>query len=550
MNIIFKKESYIYFLIIFVLLIGIFTFRDFGIGIEEHFQRKSGLYWLNYLLNFFDLSHYKLITQEKLNKIETFTPNLFSIEQVPFYGVLFDLPLAFIEVALNINEPHIYFQIRHFIIFLIFIISAYFFYKLILMRYENTYLAIFGFVAFIITPRIYGNIFFDNKDVFFLSIFTINFYFLFKFYLFKSYKNLALLSLFCALSTSSRIIGIFIPITFVFIVLLSLFNKDEFKKNVQHLFIFIFLYFFFLLIHWPYLWTLEASQVFNFFEPFFYAMNPIVFFNGEFYQSKYLPLSYLPVWMLISSPIYLIILSSVGFIYQSKRLFNRLININEKKEIFKYDLWKTDKEKFDLFTYINLILVIILYISINLALLSGWRHFYFLNFFIVYYSCFTIYFSFKFIKIDTFKKMFSYILALFIIINLYDLVRYHPYQSVFFNKLVSNERRLKFEIDTQSLSRAEFLNEISKIKKNKIKIGTASWTPLEDARFLLPERKWKKFQFVGTNLKEADFIYTNYYYEININLNDKYEIPENFSLYKNLIIDGTRVYSIYKKNNL
>ena len=45
--------------------------------------------------------------------------------------------------------------------------------------------------------------------------------------------------------------------------------------------------------------------------------------------------------------------------------------------------------------------------------------------------------------------------------------------------LVSNERRLKFEIDTQSLSRAEFLNEISKIKKNKIKIGTASWTPLE-----------------------------------------------------------------------
>ena len=50
MNIIFKKESYIYFLI-FALLVGIFTFRDYGIGIEEHFRENLG-YIGFYLLNF------------------------------------------------------------------------------------------------------------------------------------------------------------------------------------------------------------------------------------------------------------------------------------------------------------------------------------------------------------------------------------------------------------------------------------------------------------------------------------------------------------------
>jgi hypothetical protein len=59
---------------------------------------------------------------------------------------------------------------------------------------------------------------------------------------------------------------------------------------------------------------------------------------------------------------------------------------------------------------------------------------------------------------------------------------------------------------------------------------------------------WDQLAFSGTsNKEEADYIYTNYYYEINNKINKKYEIPKNFYLYKSLIIDGTTIYSIYKK---
>ena len=33
-------------------LIGMFTFRDYGISIDEEFHRSSGFYWLNYILSF------------------------------------------------------------------------------------------------------------------------------------------------------------------------------------------------------------------------------------------------------------------------------------------------------------------------------------------------------------------------------------------------------------------------------------------------------------------------------------------------------------------
>ena len=56
-------------------------------------------------------------------------------------------------------------------------------------------------------------------------------------------------------------------------------------------------------------------------------------------------------------------------------------------------------------------------------------------------------------------------------------------------------------------------------------------------------------ELLGTNFEKADYIYSNHYYEVDTNYNKKYKIPENFYLYKRLIIDDTRIYSIYKNKN-
>ncbi len=548
MSFLLNKNNHIYFLLIITSIIGLNIYQDFGIGIEEHFQRKSGFYWLNYIINLTELNNLKSLIAVKIENIENFTPRLFPIKDFPFYGILFDLPTAFIETIFNINEPQNYFYLRHLINFFIFLLSAYFFYKLIKIQFNNHYLAIFGFIIFIFTPRIFGNIFFDNKDLFFLSIFTINMYSFVKYNNDRSITNLLIFSLFCALSTSSRIIGILVPISFIGFILIELISNNNFKGLLKILIYFLLSYFLFLFIHWPYLWSLNLSNFFNFFKPFFYAMNPTIFFSGEFYESKYLPISYLPVWIFISTPIYIVIFSLLGFIFHIRRIFTRYTLIKMNTKFNSHDLWKSKKEKNDFYFFLIFIAIIFLYFTIFPALMSGWRHFYFLNFFIIYYT--VVFTHILFLKFRKKNKIKNILLAFLFIVNLilfYDISKYHPFQSSYFNNFISKETKYKFEIDTQSLSRVHALREILK-ENNKVAIvGTASWTPLEDARSLIPMKLWSSIQFVGTNYKNADYIYTNYIYEINTIYNKKYEIPENFYLYKKFEIDDTRIYSIFKK---
>tara|TARA_B100000965_G_scaffold166856_1_gene139107 strand:+ start:1891 stop:3543 length:1653 start_codon:yes stop_codon:yes gene_type:complete len=550
MDTIFNKNNIIYFLLIIIVLIFLLTFKNYGIGIEEHFQRKSGFYWLNYLLNFTNFDSLKNLTETKIIEINTFTPNLFPIEEVPYYGVLFDLPLAYIETFFNISDPINYFYLRHVSISAFFLLSGFYFYKIINLRFNNLYLALFGFLIFVFTPRIYGNAFFDNKDILFLSMFTINMYFYLKFNKTNRIKDLIIFALLCAFSTSTRIIGILIPFSFYILLLFKSISEKRIKDNIKIFFIFTLSFLIFLFIHWPYLWTLNISQWLNFFSPFFQAMNPTVFFNGEFYQSKFLPMHYLPLWIILTTPAYLILIFLLGFVYQTRRFFLRFILIEESKLLYKDDLWRSNNEKYDLYIFLNFLSVIILYFSTKLALLSGWRHFYFLNFFIIYYSCFFIFILMNLLRNkDNLKKTFIYSLIFFIILHFSDLYKYHPFQSVYFNNLISDNYKKKFEVDTQSISRVHAIKEILKDNKNTILISTASWTPLENARSLIERKYWDKLVFLGTNNKEkADYIYSNHYYEVNTNFNKKYEIPENFSLYKTLKIDGTRIYSIYKKN--
>ena len=543
----YSKNNYIYILLIFISLLGLFTYKHYGIGIEEHFQRKSGFYWLNYVLSLGEFESLKKVVELKLDEIKVFTPRLLPIENYGYYGVLFDLPLAFIESLFSINEPQNYFFLRHISIFFFFLVSAYCFYRIIEFRYKNTFLSLFGFLIYIFTPRIYGNIFFDNKDIFYLSIFTINMFFYFKYLKKDNYLNLICFSIFCALSTSSRIIGLLIPISFIFLIFLEFLSYENKKKIFKKIIIFLVIYLLALFIHWPYLWTLDFSQLKNFFDPFFSAMNLIVYFNGDFYQSKYLPISYLPIWIMISTPIYIFLLFIIGYVNHFKRVFKRLINIKEKNSNYYFDMWRSKNENFDMFLFVNFLLIIFIYISLNPALLSGWRHFYFLNFFIVYYACYCVNNFFLNFRQTKFKKIILIFLLIMSCSTIYDIYKYHPFQSAYFNNLMSKKMKKNFEVDTQSLSRVHAIKELLK-EDGMLNIATASWTPLEDARSLIPKNEWKRLNFVGNEFENADFIYSNFYYEVNTTFNKKYKIPKNFSLYKTLIIDGTRIYSIYKKN--
>ena len=210
-----KKNQYIvlaltYFILILVVLS---TFKDFGVHIEEKFHRMNGLYWLNYVAQILNLEKIQYITDVKMKEISDYT--LSSVEYYNKYGVIFDLPLALVEVIFNIEKIENVYHVKHFFSFLIFLISSFFFYKILIKRFKNFLLCLAGTILFISSPRIFGDSFF-YKDVLFLSFFNIALYFLLEITVRLNLKTIFYFSIFSAIAFNLRFFGLFLPITFFF----------------------------------------------------------------------------------------------------------------------------------------------------------------------------------------------------------------------------------------------------------------------------------------------------------------------------------------------
>ena len=529
------------------LFVGVFIFKDFGIGIEEHFQRKNGFYWLSYLLSFTNFTELTEISNLKYQEIIA-TNQLPDINFFNFYGILFDVPTALIEILFGINESKDYFEMRHLFSFIIYFISSIFFYKILKNRF-GFFIGLIGLLIYILSPRIFGDSFHNNKDVFFLSLFTISIYFCLETIQKNSYKNLILFSLFAAFATSSRIVGLFLPfsiIIFYFFEFLS--NTSKYKELFFKSFFLIFFFFLFLFLHFPYAWTLEFKNILNWLDPFFYYMGLSILFNGEYYLIKFLPRSYLPTWITISTPLYYLLLLFIGLAYLIFRLFRRLSNIKEKT-IYN-DLWRSTKEKKDAYITIFFLTFIFFVVFFDVAMLSGWRHFYFLHTFIVYICTFGLYFFYILIlRYKIIKSFFIPVAILPLFFIVYKIYQFHPYQSLYFNNLINYQNIEKYQVDTPSLSRADALKNILNQENNNsvINVANASWTPFFNGKDLLKEDDKKRLNFVGQEYDKADYIYTNYIYEVDTRYNNKYTIPENFKEFDKLIIDEIPIYTIYKR---
>ena len=529
------------------LLVGFFTYKDYGIGIEEHFQRSSGFHWLNFILESTNFDSLKIIVKNKILEINDFTPDLPSLDIANYYGILFDVPTAFFESLFNIKNPQSYFYFRHLVSFIIFFLSGIFFYKILLNRFSNIIISFFGTTMYSLSPKIYGNSFFDNKDLFFLSILTITFFFYLKYGKKKTIINLFFFALFSAFATSSRIFGLMVPITFFILLFLESIISNNKLKILKKVIIFLIFFITILYAHWPYMWTLNISNIFSFFSPFKVYGNFIVFFDGNFYDSNHLPLKYIPKWIFISTPLYILLLFFIGYIKYFKRIIFRFSNI--KINSLNNDLWKGKNEKYDLIFFISLFQVIAVYLSFDLNLVKGWTHFLFLNLFLIYFASLGIYQIKIFLnKNKNTLKILYIIFLIFTFEIIYKLIIYHPYQSLYFNNLVNDKSKSLYEIDYQSLSRSEAIRDIlNDSEKDIVNIATASWTPLKNGLSIL-EKSDKVINFIGTaNKKNADYIFTNHYYEVDVRYNDKYKIPENFNIFKVKYIDGIKVFSIYKK---
>ena len=543
-----KKVILLLFSIFF--LVGLFTFKDYGISVDEEFQRRVGVYWLNYVLSLTSFNELSNTVALKLAQITGFTlPN---VEGNQYYGVTFDLPVAFLEIIFQIDDPKNYFYFKHFLNFTLFFIASIFFYKLLLNRFLNYNVALIGTLFFVLSPRIYGHSFFNPKDIIFLSLVTMALYYCFKLLDKISYKNFLIFSIFAALSTSQRVYGIFLPLSFIGFYLLSVLSQKKDLNYLPGLLFFCISFFIFFIIFWPYLWSNPIENfvtAYKYFSHHYLTDHVKNLFDGEYIKANSVPYNYIFTWVLISTPILYTILFIIGYIQIFKRFFLKFINI--QNNTYYYDLWRGVNEKKDLFILFNITCIILYLVTFNIPMFTGWRHLYFINIFIIYISTYAFYrMNLNFKSILKKKLLFSIIIFYLIFIT-YKMISYHPYQSIYFNSFFKKNVHEKFEVDYWGLSGKKFLEDILILEKDKkpIKIGVASFLPLERSIKLLDKEDRKKIKIVGQEYQNADYLYSNFMSEVDKSSNDKYKIPNNFSKINEFILDNIKIYEVYKKNN-
>ena len=538
----FFKKKIFYFIFSIYFFIGISIVKDYGISIDEEFQRFSGFYWLCYVLEFLPFDNVRIDALNKLNNIQGLTlPNP---KDFPFYGVVFDLPLAFLETILKIESSKSYFLLRHQATFIIFFISAIYFYLILKLRFKNEVVIFFGLLLYVSSPRIFGDSFYNNKDLIFLSLVTVSLYYFFETINNLTNKNIIFFSFFAALTSALRILGLFLPITFLIFLILQ---KNSYKQKIFISSLLLILFLLFLILLWPYLWSSPFNNFFYSFNIFSkYIIQIQMLFNGDYIYSNRLPMSYLPVWILITTPLITLLLFIYGYFYSLKRLCFRILRV--KDDVPFNDFWRGKNEKNDLIVFFIFNSIFFYIILSSTVLYTGWRHLYFLHSFIIYLGCVGL--SLININFKNTKIIFISI-GILILFTFYEIIKYHPFQSLYFNQLVQKTKKKDFEIDYWGLAGKKFLKEILALEgsSKRINIGVASYIPLERSIKLLNDNEKKLINIVGQEYEKAKYIFNNNLSEVNKLKNKKYLIPSNFKKISDYSINEFMVYEIYKKIN-
>ena len=531
------------FFIICVILSYFYLF-DYGVHIEEKFHRLNGHYWLNVVAKKLSLSGLELTTKLKIEEIYDYTLN--PVWLYNKYGIVLDLPAALIEIIFNIEEIKNVYYLKHFLSFSIFLLSSFFFYKILKERFKNFYLNFSGLILFVSTPRILGDSFL-YKDVLFLSLFVFAIYFFLKSLDKLEKKYLILFALFTALAISLRVFAILLPLIFLFILTLKVFNNSKFFFIFEKILFYFFFLTIFTYLFWPYLWDSPINNFILIFSSMEKSLVDIkILFANEFVSNYFLPDIYILKWIFISNPILQTIFFILGYSLCCARILNRYFNLKEDK-IFN-DLWRGKKELIDLTFFLIIFIYFFSFLFVNAPFYNGWRLLYFFNIFLIYFA---IYFFDRLLlnlNRNILKKVFLMSLVFFTLAsNIYSIIIFHPFQSLFFNILLNNKQINSYEGDYHGISSKHFFEYISLIdKKNKIKIAVASHTPLHRGLESLPSSLKNKFLVIGQEYEEADYIYKNNISEVDSKINKKYEIPKNFSKIYELKKGKTKIYEIYK----
>ena len=404
-----------------------------------------------------------------------------------------------------------------------------------------------GFMTllFFLTPRMFAESHYNNKDMVLLSLTFILFFLAFRLMKNPSWKNVVLFAVAGAAAANLKIVGIWIFGVLgicgaVYLIRCRRLTREILLKMVSCMVLWALLY----ALLTPALWENPVS----FFQYLFsYAVDydlwhDYVLFQGRMVHQEYtgMPRKYLPVMMLLTIPVGILILALAGGIL----LLGRLA-LSKGRKFF-------DKEGF-LFILILIDLVPFAYaVFAATPLYNGWRHFYFLFAPIVIvagyfaWSCWGWCRGRGKLLFGLFQGGYLAFLALGILWN-------YPYEHSFYNILAGKNVEERFELDYWDMSVHQALEEICRDagEGRTASVGAADnpthWGITGNWKILSRENREKIHVKNKEDWREADYVVVNMTYSFMYSQEEYKEIKSTHRLIWDCDSYGNTICQVWKR---
>ena len=277
-----------------VFAFGAAVARDYGLAFDQPEQYRIGHYALDYAFSPHDRPQ-GLLTRD-----------------YRYYGAWFEVALQLPERALGLADPHGVYLGRYILSHLFFLAGGLACYALALRLFGSRALAWFALAFHLGHPRLYAHSFFNSKDTPFLGMFTIGLLLIHRAFDKRTTGAYALLGGWAGLATSIRPAGaVLLALALGGLVLTRgpLVPRFILPRAAAMLAAAAATFYAAL----PYLWRDPLGHFTEWLA--LMANHPTVvesLFAGDWVDSRERPLSYLPVWMAITTPLFVLVLAAVG----------------------------------------------------------------------------------------------------------------------------------------------------------------------------------------------------------------------------------------------
>lgn len=449
----FLSAHFVLLFFIFYAVAGLVLFDDYGSGPDEGIERQTSL--VNYRY-----------TIEKLNlpvsdAVETWLAYLPPLKEYRdrYYGTALHGLLVLIESDFQFRlEPRIFYGMRHFFTFLNFYLASICFYQLLKNRFANRLLSLTGVILLVSSPRIFAESFYNNKDILFLSWYIFSVFFLLRWLKKPKIANALLAGGILAFTINTRMTGIvLLPFLLFFALIRAVVTHDWDKRKTGSLAVLLLstLAVFYLIT--PNFWDHPLQVLIETLS--FSSSHPNHSAAGNLFMGRIVDASvewsYIPVWIAVTTPTVIMLISLVGTVVLAFRFIKAPILFLKNQLSFD-----------DLFIFSTGVFPVIYIILTHVTIYNGWRHCYFCYPTLVYQAILGIHAILDISSAETFphsvKQFFiSMMVSLTIVANVLFIIRNHPFEYAYFAPLMRSKASL-FSGDYWGISTRQLLEYIVK----------------------------------------------------------------------------------------